>query len=132
MLEQVAGGAAQDQESSGVPWSVRKNAQQREQIRSALNLVDDHKTAERFECEPWALEPAEVQRIFEIEVVAGWVEAGFLGGYLAGDGCLARLAWAEEGDAGEASKELLDALEEVTALHAETVHEKSVSGTEFS
>jgi hypothetical protein len=42
------------------------------------------------------------------------------------------LAWAEEGDAGEVSKELLDALETVTALHVETGHENSVSGTEFS
>jgi hypothetical protein len=42
------------------------------------------------------------------------------------------LAWAEEGDAGEVSKELLDALEKVTALNVETVDENSVSGTEFS
>ena len=42
------------------------------------------------------------------------------------------LAWAEEGDAGEVSKELLDALEELTALLRETVRENSVSGTEFS
>jgi hypothetical protein len=37
-----------------------------------------------------------------------------------------------EGDAGEVSKELLDALEELTALHVEAVHELSVPNSEFS
>jgi hypothetical protein len=71
LLEQVAGGAAQDQESSRIAWAVRENAQQREQVRSALNLIDDHKTAEGFECEPRVLKAAEMEGIFEIEVVAG-------------------------------------------------------------
>jgi hypothetical protein len=97
-----------------------------------LNLVDDHKTAEGFKCEPWVLESAQVRRILEIEVIPGWVEAGFRGGYLTGEGCLAGLARAEKGDAGEVPEELLDPLEKVTALHVERVHENSVSGTEFS
>jgi hypothetical protein len=75
LLEQVAGGAAQDQESSGIPRAVREDAQEREQIRSALNLIDDHKTPEGFECEPWVLKAAEMEGVFEVEVIASGVEA---------------------------------------------------------
>jgi len=44
------GRAAENQEPRWMSRAVREHTQSREQIRAALNLVDDHQTAKAAEC----------------------------------------------------------------------------------
>ena len=89
-LDQVERGAAQDEKAGRRARAIRQDAQQREQVGPALDLVDDDEPGERAERLPRCVQAGQVQGIFEIEVGV-WP-----GRQIPGQGRLAALAWAEQ------------------------------------
>jgi len=70
LADEIARGAAQNQEAGWAIGPVNESAKNREQFRSELDLVDDDESSKVRECELRINESTEVGRIFEIEVVA--------------------------------------------------------------
>ena len=69
LLEQVGRGAAENQEPRRQRLAVGQHAQQREQVRAALDFVDHHQPLERAQGGVRLGEPGEALRVFQVEVV---------------------------------------------------------------
>jgi hypothetical protein len=96
LADQIPGGAAEDEESASRP-GVHQEAQEREQLRLALDLVDDHGAAEPFEGKLRLLEPGQVAGVLEVEPVFRRQALGQSG--------LAGLALAQDGGDGESAEQ---------------------------
>ena len=67
LAQQVGRGAAEDEEAGGVPGPVGEHAEQGEEIRPPLDLVDDDETPQGLEREAGVGEPGDVGGILEVE-----------------------------------------------------------------
>ena len=82
--------------------AIRQDSQQGEQVRPALNLVDDHEPREWAERLPRRLQAGQIQGVFEIEIGVS------PRGQFSGQGGLAALAGTEQGSDPEMSEGVLD------------------------
>src|SRR5579884_727340 len=65
------GGAAEDEEPSGLRLLVGQDPQHGEQVLAALSLVDDHRAAQARKAERWLPHPGQVPRVLQVEEIRG-------------------------------------------------------------
>ena len=92
LAQELRGGRSQDQESRRVPHAVEEDAERGEQLGTALDFVEHDQAAQTFEGGEGILQARQMARVLEIE--AGHRVPTSLG-VLAGEGCFANLAGAE-------------------------------------
>src|SRR5262245_36204826 len=68
LLEQRRRGAAENQEPSRTPRAIDKHAQHLEQIGLALNLIEDHQSAQGLERQERISQTGLILWIFQIEI----------------------------------------------------------------
>ena len=89
---------------AGVVRAIRQHSQEREEVRLALNLVNDHQAGKLAERVAGSFQAGQIQRVFEVEV---GLRAG---GERLGQGGFAALARAEQGGDPEMGQGILDLL----------------------
>ena len=114
-------GAAEDEEARGVPGPVGQHAEQREEIRPPLDLVDDDEAPQGLEREAGVREPCDVRGILEVE------ERGRPSTALhdvAGQGGLADLARAQDPHDRVAQKQVANAVDVADPREVHTSHSR--------
>ena len=67
LADQVARGTAEDEEARRIPGTVDKHAQEREQLRGTLDLVDDDQPAQPLQGQLGLGQGREVGRVFQVK-----------------------------------------------------------------
>jgi hypothetical protein len=120
LFQEMRGGAAKDEKARWAAWPVSKDAQQREQVRASLDLVDDDQPSEVGQCRRRVVQAMKVGGKLEIEKRDAATRSCR---ELASQRRLAYLTWPNDGD-HRLAPELSLNLAQVsgTAEHAETLY----------
>ena len=129
-MQEVRRGAAKHEEPGPYRPSVGQHTQDREQLGTALNLVEHDEAGERFERQHRVGQARQLARIFEIEEDR---RAGSCRGHTMRQRRLAHLAWPQNRDDRMSPEQAGDPIfVEGPVEHALRYHEKSALQTEFS
>ena len=119
LADQLAGRTAEDQVPLVQGFPIDQHPQQREQLGTALDLVDDDQTFQRFQGELRVRQPVEVPGVFQIEVMH--LPFGKRGDVVTRQRRLATLARAEYPDHGVAPEQCPDVFQENGPVHLTTL-----------
>jgi len=123
LADQVARGAAEDEEARRIPGAVDEHAQEREQLRGTLDLVDDDQPAQPLQGQLGLGQGREVGRVFQVE--AGDRGVGQAVGVHACQRGLAALPRAEQRDHRRNREAGLDLRQVSVAFHTRIFGDRS-------
>ena len=130
LAEQVGRSAAEDQVPSLRLRAIDEDAEDREEVRTPLDLVDDHQALQMAEGELGLIKACEVVRVLQV-VASGETLATVYD--LPRERSLAHLPSAEKRDYRMVGEQVLDAIEVALARdHARSIREKRASCARFS